>query len=415
MLNRVGSSSCIFEWVMGWFAATITQLIEKFMKYTRSSKCHYTKWLTAEKQMAIKELLEETHRVVSWAIDKFHLSIAHCGMKKKELLLASNLHQCESWLTERAKKNCFAEALALVSGTKASADELKKEYKKPTHSSNRIMLSSTNATINMNPYLKGFDLLVEIRCFDSRSRAKQVVVPLKKNARFNYWAEKGKLATSVILTDKYIQFSFEMSQEKKKTGSAVGFDPGAKTLLTTDTGKKYGTDIWRLLEKIKRKKRRSRAWYACREEIQEYIDKTCKEIPFEALKFLVLEDNRKIKNKMKVRKRRMSKRNRSVLTGWAIGRVNLRCRLLTEENGVSFRRVPAWNNSRTCPDCGFSGEANRVSQDVFVCQKCGNVWQADVVGATNTLARFALGPYGAECKPEFMERHPSYYQLKLAG
>lgn len=386
------------------------------MKYTRSSKCHYSKWLTAEKQSAIKELLEETHRVTSWAVDKFHISITHAGMEKKELLLALNLHQCDSWLTERAKKNCFAEAHALVLGTKRSADELKVEYTKPTHSPHRIMLSSTNATINLNPGLKGFDLLVEIRCFDSRGRAKQIVIPLKKNKRFNHWASQGKMATSVILTDRYVQFSFEVQCEKKQIGTMVGIDPGAKTLLTTDTGERYGEGIWPLLLKLRRKKRRSRAWYACREEILEYIDKTCKLIPFEALKYLVLEDNRKIKNKMKRRKgKRLSKTNRSVLTGWAIGRLNLRCQLLSEENGVSFRRVPAWNNSRTCPDCGCCEEANRVSQEVFTCQRCGHVWHADVVGAVNTLARFALGPYGAECKPGFMERHPGYYQLKLAG
>ena len=384
------------------------------MKYTRSSKCHYTKWLTVEKQSTIKDLLEETHRVISWAIDKFHLSIAQCGMEKKELLLAHNLHQCESWLTERAKKNCFAEAHALILGTKRSADELKKEYTKSKHSPHRIMLSSTNATINLNPSLKEFDMLVEIRCFDSRSKAKQIVIPLKRNDVFNNWESKGKLATSIILTDKYLQFSFDVECEKKKAGSAVGVDPGAKNLLTTDNGKQYGTGIWPLLLKLKRKKRYSHAWYACREEIQEYIDKICKEIPFEVLQYLVLEDNRQIKNKMRIRKKRLSGYNRSVLTGWAIGRIDQRLHQLSEENGVRFRREPAWNNSRTCPDCGCCGEANRVSQDVFVCQKCGNVWQADVVGATNTLARWALGPYGVECKPEFMERHPGYYQLKVA-
>jgi len=387
------------------------------MKYVRSSKCHYSKWLTSDKQSAIKELLEETHRVVSWAIDKHHLSIAHCGMEKKHLLLAHSLHECESWLTERAKKNCFAEAFSLVSGTKASADELKKEYTKPTHNPHRIMLSSTNATVNLDPRLKGFDVLVELNCFDSRVRVRQIAIPLKRNDVFNGWFEKGKLASSVILNDKYIQFSFEVVCEKKQIGTAVGFDPGAKILLTSDSGEKYGTDIWRLLEKLKRKKRCSRAWYACREEILEYIDKSCKEIPFEAIKYLVLEDNRKIKNKMKIRRKgkRLSKRNRSVLTGWAIGRIDHRCKLLSEENGVSFRRVPAWNNSRTCPDCGCCEEANRVSQEVFVCRKCGHIWHADVVGATNTLARFALGPYGAECKPEFMERHSGYYQLRATG
>jgi len=385
------------------------------MKYTRSAKCYYSRWLTAEKQQSIKELLFETHKVALWAVDKHHLSIAHCGMQKKELLLAQNLHQCpDTWLTERAKKNCFAEAHGLVLGTKRSADELKATYKKPKHNTNRIMLSSTNATINLNPGLVGFDLLIELRCFDSRKRAHTIAIPLKRNKQFNKWAKKGKLATSVILTDRYIQFSFEIKQDKKETGSMIGLDPGAKNLLTTDQGTKIGT-VWELIKKLRRKKRCSKAWYACREEILEYIDKSCKLIPFGVLKYLVLEDNRRIKYKMKKRKKRLSKRNRSVLTGWAIGRLNLRLQQLCEENGVSFRRVPAWNNSRTCPDCGHSEEANRVSQDVFTCRKCGHIQQADEVGAVNTLARFALGPYGAECKLEFMERHPAYYQLKKVG
>jgi hypothetical protein len=388
------------------------------MKYTRSAKCYYTRWLTAEKQEAIKELLSETHKVSSWAVDKHHLSIAHCGMQKKELLLAQNLHQCpDTWLTERAKKNCFAETHALVLGTKRSADELKATYKKPQHNPNRIMLSSTNASTNLNPGLVGFDILIELRCFDSRKRAYIIAIPLKRNKAFNKWAEKGKLATSVILTDRYIQFSFEIKKDKKTEGSVVGVDPGAKSLLTTDTGEKHGTDIWNLLQKLRRKKRCSKAWYACREEILEYIDKSCKLIPFEALKYLVLEDNRRIKYKMKRRKsgKRLSKQTRSVLTGWAIGRINLRLEQLCEENGVLFRRVPAWGNSRTCPDCGHSEEANRASQDVFTCRKCGHIRHADEVGAVNTLARFALGSYGTECKPEFSERHPAYYQLKLAG
>jgi len=388
------------------------------MKYIRSAKCHYTQWLTAEKQEAIKELLSETHKVSSWAIDKDHLSIAHCGMQKKELLLAQNLHQCpDTWLTERAKKNCFAEAHGLVLGTKRSADELKATYKKPRHNPNRIMLSSTNATINMNPGLAGFDLLVELRCFNSRKRAHTIAIPLKRNKAFNKWAEKGKLATSVILTERYIQFSFEVKKDKKQQGSVIGIDPGAKNLLTTDAGDKHGTDIWRLLQKLRRKKRCSKAWYACREEILEYIDKSCKLIPFEALKYLVLEDNRRIKHKMNRRKsgKRLNKQTRSVLTGWAIGRINLRLEQLCEENGVSFRRVPAWGNSRTCPNCGHSEEANRATQGVFTCRKCGHIRHADEVGAVNTLARFALGRYGFECKTEFIDRHPDYYQLRLAG
>ncbi len=377
------------------------------MKYIRSSKCYFSKWLTDSKQTVIREFIAEMHRVVVWVIEQHEYDIL-LGMKKPSLLLADNLAKCESWLTARAKKNAFAEAHALVFGTKRSADALNKPYSSPKHDPSRIMLSCTNIDIQLHPELDGFDLLVDMRCFDSRKKSVSVAIPLKKNDIFNKWKSKGTLCSSVILTDKYIQFSFECEEGKRTEGNILGIDPGAVHVLSDDEGNHFGSDMMRLLNKLKRKKRCSKAWWACREEIIEYIELACKSIPYETLQLIVLEDNRRIKNKSKI-KGRLNKNMRSVLTGWAIGRINSRIQMLSEENGVSLRRVPAYGNSITCPDCGHGEKANRATQDRFVCVKCGTSRNADTVGATNSLAKFALGTYGSQYKQMFLVKHPYYH------
>ena len=377
------------------------------MKYIRSTKCYFSKWITETKLTSIREFISEMHSVAEWAITQYESDIIN-GMSKFQLVTASNLDKCDSWLTARAKKNAFAEAHALVIGTKRSADALNKPYSRSSHNPSRILLSCTNVDIQMNPELDVFDLLVDLRCFDSRGRSISIAIPLKKNKYFNKWKSNGKLCSSVILTDKYIQFSFECEHGKKTEGDIIGIDPGAVHVINDDNGNHYGSELMPLLLKLKRKKRNSKAWNACREEIKEYIDRSCKQIPYELIQLLVLEDNRKIKNKMKIRGR-LNKTMRSVLTGWMIGRINSRIQMLSEEHGVSLRRVPAYGNSITCPDCSHSEKANRATQDRFVCVKCGVSHNADTVGATNSLARFALGTYGSQYKQLFLNKHPYHH------
>jgi len=378
------------------------------MKYTRSAKCYFKRWITEEKLSVIKEFIEEMNSAVGFAVENHEKSILE-GDKKSTLLLADNLSKCTSWLTARAKKNAYAEAHALVLGTQRSCKALEKKYSTPKHNPKRIMLSCTNVEIQEKPELKDFDLLVELRCFDSRKKIK-IVNPLKRHKTFNKWYKKGKLCSSVILTAEYIQFSFEIERLKKTEGKIIGIDPNAKHLLSDDEGNHYGTEMWSLLQKLRRKKKLSKAWWKCREEIKEYIDRTCQILPYWATKLLVLEDNRKIKNKSKLRGR-LSRNIRSVLTGWSISRINDRIERLCEENGVSLRRVSAWYNSTTCPSCGHGEKANRVSQEEFVCRKCGHADNADKIGATNSLARFALGAYGSKYKQAFVLKHPSHYKL----
>jgi len=376
------------------------------MTYVRSSKCYFKRWLTSHKQTMLAEFMQEYHRVVEWVIEHFDKEI-YLGLSRFSLLTANNLVQCDSWLRSSCKQNAFSEAYALVIGTKRSCDTLSKPYKRPKHNENRMLLSELNTKIASDTELKDYDLLVELRCYDSRGKRVKLAIPLKRNEHFNKWNSKGKLAKSIIVTDKYIQFSFEVEQAKKAEGSIIGLDPGAKHLLTTDEGTHYGNEMWDLLLKLRRKKTHSKQWSKTKEEIKEYVDRSCKSLPYNELRKLVLEDNKNIKKNSKVRGR-LTKNMRSFLNGWVIGRIDSRIEQLCQENGVSLARVPAYNNSIMCPACGCVEKANRASQETFRCIKCGHVDNADKIGSLNSLARFALGAYGSEFKPLFYQKHPKY-------
>ena len=382
------------------------------MLVQRSVKCHFDAWLTSIKKRQLKRYLSEYHRVVTAAIQTFEKDICS-GVKKLSLLKADKLSQIPSWLTARAKKNAVAEAYALVKCTWESSLALKKKYKTPAVS-HKMSLSETCNDLKLATGLKNFDLLVDLKCLDGL-KTKHLAIPLKRNRLFNKYLQDGwELAKSVVVHKDFVQFTFSKEVAKRKEGVIIGVDPGATNLLTTDDGQFYGTGIRQLLDKLKRKKRLSKSWYACRNEIQQYIDKSCKDLinPERDLQLLVLEDNRKIKHKGKL-KGRLSRNMRSVLSGWAIGRINVRTEMLCETNGVSLRRVPAYKNSCTCPDCGSTEKRNRASQAEFICVDCGSVYHADVVGGINSLARFCLGKYGSEYKRMFCEKHSEYFSAPL--
>jgi putative transposase len=84
--------------------------------------------------------------------------------------------------------------------------------------------------------------------------------------------------------------------------------------------------------------------------------------------------------------------NRSILDqGWAELRRQLEYKLAW--NGGRLIAVPAINTSRTCPECGCTGQGNRKTQARFCGVECGYEGNADLVAAINVgrsgLARIA--------------------------
>src|SRR6202041_1012207 len=84
--------------------------------------------------------------------------------------------------------------------------------------------------------------------------------------------------------------------------------------------------------------------------------------------------------------------NRSILDqGWAELRRQLEYK--SAWNGGRLIAVPAINTSRTCPECGCTGQGNRKTQARFCCVECRYEANADLVAAISVrragLARIA--------------------------
>lgn len=78
--------------------------------------------------------------------------------------------------------------------------------------------------------------------------------------------------------------------------------------------------------------------------------------------------------------------------------------MLCEENRVTFRSVPSYYTSLACSRCNHIEKANRLSQELFVCQKCGYSDNADYNASINILKRFATGTYGSCYKQLYEEK-----------
>jgi putative transposase len=90
--------------------------------------------------------------------------------------------------------------------------------------------------------------------------------------------------------------------------------------------------------------------------------------------------------------------NRAILArGW--GTMRQRLKTKTEELGGQLREIDPAYTSQTCPSCRHVSRDNRKSQAQFACQ-CGFEEHADIVGATNILARglSAGAPPAAGCR-----------------
>ena len=78
--------------------------------------------------------------------------------------------------------------------------------------------------------------------------------------------------------------------------------------------------------------------------------------------------------------------NKAILDqGWFEFRRQLNYKL--DWNGGILIAVPPQYTSQTCPCCDHVAKANRQTQAKFECMECGYANNADVVGATNILAR----------------------------
>ena len=340
--------------------------------------------------------MKEYSRVVNLFIGKYQKEIPR--MRRFDLLTKGYIHSVDTWFSARIIKDAFAEGYGMVQSAKSNAKGRKQRYIRPRHHGKKMILSETIVTIHQNPHTRLFDLITILGCIGNRLK---IPILLKKHKHFNQYQE-WRMSKSVVVTHKYVQFTFSKHITKKNEGKAIGMDFGINKFIATSDRETIGEGYKELLQKLLRKKQGSKAWYRCKEEIREFIDYHIRNLPFEQYGMVVIERLNNVHHRMRL-KRRLSKRMRRLVSKWTFrysyGRLMANCDL----NCVRYRTVSAYQNSITCPACGHADQRNRMTQEDFCCQSCGYSDNSDFTSAKVSLQKYIRsipGPYGARLQAD---------------
>lgn len=368
------------------------------MKITRSSKCSL-KFSTDNKLSQLRTILSEYGRVVNIFIDYFWAldELPSKGKLLKPIVDFPTYGENPSWLSARLRKVAAREAIDMILAMKRRWKDNPKKLKKPVHKGKRMNVSCTIADLISAQQATEFDCWLHLASIGDRMI---LDLPIKLHKQFHKWNELGNRLNSYIITDKYVQFSFEFETGAKREGKkVVGIDTGINALASSSSGEQYGTEIKELIERVKRCKQDSNGQQQARRALKQRIDEIAIEvISSENPDLIVVEQLKNMGHKSKV-KRLLTKNIRRSIGIWNWRYWLMRIEQQCELNRVSFRTVSPYYTSQTCPNCNHVDRENRNGIE-FKCQSCGHTDNADINAALNIMNRFILGKYGSQYKQE---------------
>jgi len=357
------------------------------MKIKRSVKCSL-KFLTKKKRELLKEISTEYSYVVNSYIDLFLLDNINKFQLKKDVL-----DKVCTWLSQRMKQQAAREAVDMVNSFTKKKD---KNKNRPIHYGKRMSLSSSICTLSPSKSADEFDMWLQMRSVGSKVK---LDIPIKLHRQFNKWVCKGRLLGSYVITDDYIQFSFEIETgRKKEITNTIGIDTGINCLASLSNGEQIGNKVKSLIEDIKRKRYGGKGHKRSISTLKSYISKIAKTIAQSDVSLIVVEDLKNITKNTKF-KGRLNRNMRSSIGKWNVSFWFMRLKQKCEENRVSFRSVPPHYTSQICNVCGSTDRRNRHNEK-FKCLKCNHQANADINAAKNILERFLTGKYGSGFKTE---------------
>lgn len=360
------------------------------MKIVRSSKCSL-KFITSSKREKLESVLQEYGRVCNVFIKFFWDS----GSVSKGKLLKDVVDIPETWLSARLRKVAAREALDMISSVKERRKDKPEKINMPLHRGERMYVSCTIADLQDTKSASEFDAWLHLASIGDKVN---LDIPIRFHKQYNKLAAVGKRLNSYIITNNYVQFSFEIETgPKREPEKCIGIDTGINALASLNNGAQLGLDIKACIERVKRCGHRSKGKRRARNALRQRINEVVQELIILGPDLIVVERLKGLGHKTKL-KRRLGKNIRRSIGIWNWRYWLTRLEQACEWNRVSFRTVPPYHTSTTCPECGSTDRLNRV-KEMFRCLKCDHQDNADVNAARNILARFSTGPYGACCKP----------------
>ena len=349
------------------------------MKIIRSTKCSL-KFATEAKQKQLSIIMDEYQRSVNLYINKFWKH----DIAKRDLL-NSNLNLIDTWFSQRMKQNAAREALDMISSAIEKDGDL---AIKPRHYGKRMCLNS-NIIDCQNSETEEFDLWLHFSNIGNKINFK---IPIKKHKHFNDYELSGTRCNSYIVTEEYVQFSFEIETgPKKEVQQIVGLDVGINALASLSNREQYGVDIRADIDRVNRCQHGSKGQLRASRSLRNKLAIEAKKIVSSGPDLIVVE---KLKNITRGTKGKKVKTTRKLLGRWNVRYFQDRVKQGCEVNRVSFRSVSPAYTSQTCASCGSVGRGNR-NGDRFVCLRCGHEDNADINAAINIRDRFLTGKYGS--------------------
>ena len=329
----------------------------------------------------INRLAQEYKRAVNYFLKRL--------FQKKDLS-EEFLKSYNSPLSERYKQCAKRQAFKVFK----SWCRNKKKGEKPKLRNSSLVLDYRFIELQKSTNSNSFDYWVKIATLD---KGKPILVPLKSydyaTQYFKNWQllkggrllkKDNNLSVYNVQADWFLELIFEKETPiKKEEGKTIGIDLGIKKLVTTSEGKEYGKEIENLMNKIQRKQQNSKTFNKALKERDYYINRVVKELSWNKLKAIIMENIKNIKQNIK-KEKRLSKQFRSKFQRWTYSQLLKKIKLTTEATGVHLQLVNPAHTSQTCSQCGFVHKQNR-NCEIFKCRNCGHTLDADYNASLNIL------------------------------
>jgi IS605 OrfB family transposase len=181
------------------------------------------------------------------------------------------------------------------------------------------------------------------------------------------------------------------------TGNVVGVDAGIKRTAVTSSNQFFGGGVlshvssrYKHLRRILQKKGHSGTRHLARVKskenrfVRDMLHVVSRKIVDSLQKgdVIAMEDLNGIRDRTKLRKK-----TRTMLNQWAFSRLQFCIQYKAEARGCGVVMVNPKYTSQGCSKCGHVEKANRKSQSLFECKRCGHSLNADLNGSRNIALR----------------------------
>lgn len=379
----------------------------------RSSK-HILKYQTKNKNVLLNKLFEDYKKDIQFYIDliisgKLDLTInlsskklptniiSHSNWKQIIYKNASEIIRSQIKKALSRRYNRYKKLYAICKSKNIHESFTSKKYSelklKPIFNSKYFTKPNLkNITITLDYRLidfsnnsKYFDEFIRIKTpyfHENKKRAITICLPIKQHKhslKYKDWERKNCIRLLQKDKNVFLEFIYEKEMPQKKKGKSLGIDQGYKKLISCSNGKFYGTELFKIYQRLSKKKQGSHLFkkllnfriYETNRIINEFFNDN------KDLAILYIEDLKNVKKNSKIHKKVMNKVQR-----WLYSQVISKLERFAEENGIQIVKVNPAYTSQTCSKCGIVDKNSR-NGELFYCSHCGYKTDADFNASVN--------------------------------